>query len=77
VENTEAYIDTVPFAERWLVLVVLWWIFPYKEYTQMARVCLASGLEQSGNPSLKYCAKWIFIGLYAVDVVTVFWIERG
>jgi hypothetical protein len=44
-ENTEAYMDTVPFAERWLVSVVLWWDFPYRQYTQMARVCLAGGLE--------------------------------
>jgi hypothetical protein len=61
-ENTEAYMDTVPFAERWLVPAVFM-IFPYRQYTQMARVCLAGGLEQSGNPSLKYCAEWIFIGL--------------
>ena len=37
--------DTVLFAERWLVSVVLLLIFPYRQYTQMARVCLAGGLE--------------------------------
>jgi len=43
-ENTEAYMDTVPFAERWLVPAVFM-VFPYRQYTQMARVCLAGGLE--------------------------------
>ena len=43
-ENTEAYMDTVPFAERWLVPAAFM-VFPYRQYTQMARVCLASGLE--------------------------------
>jgi hypothetical protein len=43
-ENTEAYMDTVPFTERWLVPAVLM-VFPYRQYTQMARVCLAGGLE--------------------------------
>jgi hypothetical protein len=32
--------DTVLFAERWLVLAVFM-VFPYRQYTQMARVCLA------------------------------------
>jgi hypothetical protein len=43
-EDTEAYMDTVPFAERWLVPAVFMG-FPYRQSTQMARVCLAGGLE--------------------------------
>jgi hypothetical protein len=29
-ENTEAYMDTVPFAERWLVPAVFM-VFPYRQ----------------------------------------------
>jgi hypothetical protein len=43
-ENTEAYIDTVPFVERWLVPAVFT-VFPHRQYTQMARGGLAGGLE--------------------------------
>ena len=39
---------------------------------QMARVCLAGGQNKNRVKPFKYCAKWIFIGLYTIDVVIVF-----
>ena len=38
----------------------------------MARVCLAGGQNKNRVKPFKYCAKWIFMGLYAIDVVMVF-----
>ena len=47
-------------------------VFPCRQYTQIARVCLANRQNKNQVKPFKYCAKWIFMGLYAIDVVMVF-----
>jgi len=76
-ENTEAYMDTVPSARRVISHLVVFRVFPCRQYAQRARVCLAGGQNKNRVKPFKYCAKWIFMGLYAIDVVIVFGLREG